>query len=203
MAAETTQIKGSIFLNNVEFRLVPFQGEAVHPQTKCAFYVNNGHGGVIGVRVYPNGQKVLVNPDRLKTKGCDYSHGKAEYLQFRYAFGKRIHILASHAVYIAWIGRPIAPGMTIDHINGCTTDNRFENLRCVTNAVNVRDGGFLRKLKKAGFNPKLIDRAYLLRYFDRMAKVREMLPYKAYRDLTKAQLRTFLYHPEFNINLFI
>ena len=199
MAAETTQIKGSIFLNNVEFRLVPFQGEAVHPQTKCAFYVNNGHGGVIGVRVYPNGQKRLVNPDKVNWSG---KHGKDVYLQFRYAFGIHKGILASHAVYLAWC-RDIPAGMTIDHINGCTTDNRFENLRCVTNAVNNRDGGFLRKLKKAGFNPKLIDRAYLLRYFDRMAKVREMLPYKAYRDLTKAQLRTFLYHPEFNINSFI
>ena len=179
--------------NNVRVKLV-----GVHPETGIAFYVNNGHGGVIGVRVYPNGQKVLVNPDRAKSKGCDYSHGKAEYLQFRQAFGIGKYILASRAVYIAWIGT-IEPGMTIDHINGCTTDNRFENLRCVSNAINNRDGAFLRKLKKAGFNPVCIDRTILLRYFDRMAVLRAQIPYKTYRALTKTQLRSVLYDAELKI----
>ena len=183
---------GGFLFNNVLVKLV-----GVHPETHIAFYVNNGHGGVIGVRVYPNGQKVLVNPDRVKYRGYGQSRGNNEYLQFRHAFGRGKGILASRAVYIAWIG-PIPAGMTIDHINGCTTDNRFENLRCVSNAINSRDGGFLRKLKKAGFNPMCIDRAILLRYFDRMAKLKEQLTYTQYRYLSKSQLRAILYAPEFN-----
>ena len=188
-------------MNNVEFRLVD-----IHPETGIAFYVNNGHGGVIGVQVLPNGTKRLMNATATTCPNSAYSYNakrKQRYLQFRDAFGVHKSIIASHAVYIAWCGRPIAPGMTIDHINGCTTDNRFENLRQVSNAVNSRDGAFLRKLKKAGIDPTTVPRWMLLRYFVRMAKVREILPYKAYRDLTKALLRTVLYHPEFNINLFI
>ena len=48
---------GSSFLfNNVEVRYV-----ATCPETGISFYVNNGQGGVIGVRVYSDGRKVLVN----------------------------------------------------------------------------------------------------------------------------------------------
>ena len=179
--------------NNIRVKLV-----GVHPETGIAFYVNNGHGGVIGVRVYPNGRKHQVNAKRTKYGRVEYSHGKNEYLQFLHAFGRGKYILASHAVYIAWVG-PIEPGMTIDHINGCTTDNRFENLRQVSNAINNRDGAFTRKLKKAGFNPVCIDRAILLRYFDRMAVLRAQIPYKTYRALTKTQLRAILYDAELKI----
>ena len=84
----------SFLFNNVEVRLV-----RTDPDTHISFYVNDGHGGVIGVRVYPNGQRVMVNPDMIKWPG---KHGKAVYLQFRDAWGSHKYILASHAVHIAW-----------------------------------------------------------------------------------------------------
>ena len=135
--------------NGAQLRLV-----GVHPTAKTAFYVNDGKGGVVGVRVYPDGRKVVVNTSGVKY-GKTYSHGKAEYLKFRDAWGRHLQILASHAVFCAW-RHEIPAGMTIDHINGVTTDNDFRNLRCVSNEINNRDGGFLTKLRNK------VDRADLM-----------------------------------------
>ena len=198
------QIKGSINLtpperefywNNVLVKLVPWQGLDRHPVTGIAFYVNSGRN-VIGVQVFPNGTKHQVNATyAARHKDGTFHHDKQPRYQFRDAWGYHQNITASRAVYLAWVG-PIEPGMTIDHIDGCATNNDYRNLRQITLAINLRDGGFLRKLKKAGFNVMAVDRAYLLRFFDRMAQVKEVLSYKAYRDLTKEQLRAILYCPE-------
>ena len=183
----------SFLFNNVEVRLV-----GTDPDTHLSFYVNDGHGGVFGVRVYPNEQRVLVNPDMIKWPG---KHGKAVYLQFRNAWGCRKYILASHAVHIAWVG-PIRPGMTIDHINGCSTDNRSCNLRQVDLHTNLRDGGFLRKLRNKGIDPTRIDKPYLLRYYRRMALLKETLSQYRYVSLTKSHLNHVLYDGDFDAECF-
>ena len=169
--------------NNVRVKLV-----GQDPETGIAFYVNDGVGGVIGIRVYPDGRKVQVNSSRVDWVK---KHGKAVYLLFKDAFGHHKNILASRAVYIAWVGA-IDPDKTIDHINGCTTDNRFFNLRQVSGAINSRDGGFLRKLKGNCIDPVSIDRTYLLRYFERMAKLKAQSPSR-YKVLDKPQLLKILY----------
>ena len=169
-------------------KLVPYKGQDTHPNG-VAFYVNNGIGGVFGVRVYPDGRKVLVNPDKVDWIG---KHGKAVYLQFRSAFGNWNGIIASRAVYIAWRG-PIEEGMTIDHIDGCTTNNDFRNLRCLTNAINNRDGGFLTKLRNQGINPTTIPRWMLLRYYTRMAIIKTIVTSYRYKHLTKDELLVILY----------
>lgn len=174
--------------NGAQLRLV-----GVHPTAKTAFYVNDGKGGVIGVRVYPDGRQVVVNPEfaqlrpgkKKKTEG---------YQQFRQAWGSRLYILASHAVYIAWRNKEIPAGMTIDHINGVTTDNDFRNLRCVTMAVNQRDGGFLTKLRNKGIKPADVRRSYLLRYFDRMAHIKANISSHRYYHLDRADLMTILFY---------
>ena len=162
----------------------------VHPETGIAFYVNNGIGGVFGVRVYPDGRKVLVNPDKVDWIG---KHGKAVYLQFRSAFGNHKHILASHAVYIAWNYKEIPDGMTIDHIDGCTTNNDYRNLRCISSAINNRDGGFARRLRNKGINPTTIQRWMLLRYYTRMAIIKPIVTSYRYRHLSKDELLMILY----------
>ena len=162
----------------------------VHPETGIAFYVNNGIGGVFGVRVYPDGRKVLVNPDKVDWIG---KHGKAVYLQFRSAFGNRNYIIASRAVYIAWRGKPIPKGMTIDHIDGCTTNNDYRNLRCVSNDINNRDGGFARKLRNKGIKPTTIPRWMLLRYYTRMAIIKPIVTFYRYEHLTKDELLMIIY----------
>lgn len=174
------------YCNNVEVRYVgtcPETGISFYSSTRCTY----------GVRVYPDERMVVVNATGIK-QGKPYAHGKAEYLCFKNAFGKCKHIFASHAVWIA-AGRTIPEGMTIDHINGCTTDNCIENLRCISNALNARDGGFLRKLRHKGINPVAIRTNYLLRYFARMAKIKEAISEWKYKQLTFDQLRSILYLP--------
>ena len=184
---------GSSFLfNNVEVRYV-----ATCPETGISFYVNNGQGGVIGVRVYSDGRKVLVNAfatTRENSKNVYDAKRKQRYLNFRNAFGHKKHILASHAVYMAWRNKEIPAGMTIDHIDGCTTNNYIGNLRCISNAINNRDGGFLRKLRNQGIKPPEIRRPYLLRYFDRMAHIKANISSRRYDHLDRADLMTILFY---------
>ncbi len=181
-------IDSSFLFNNVEVRYV-----ATCPETNISFYVNNGQGGVIGVSVYLYGRKVLKNATS-KNNGKKYCHSNDDYLQFKDAFGYHKNFLASHAVYIAWRNKEIPAGMTIDHINGVTTNNFIGNLRCVSMALNQRDGGFLRKLRNMGINPPEIRRPYLLRYFDRMAHIKANISSRRYDHLDRADLMTILFY---------
>ena len=190
----TPDREGSSFLfNNV---LVRYVGTC--PETGISFYCNNGEGGVLGVRVYPDGRKVLGNATTDTTpnskRGYD-SKRKQRYLVFKHAFGNEKNILASHAVWMA-AGRTIPVGMTLDHIDGCTTNNYIGNLRCVSGEINCRDGGFLTKLRRKGFNTSRIDRAYLLRFYERMAKIKASITEYRYRKLNKEQLRSILFLPD-------
>ena len=178
-----------IYTNSFLFNNVLVKYVGTNPETGISFYVNDGHGGAIGVKVYPDGRQKLVNPRMIKKRG---DGSKQEYLRFNHAFGDLKHILVSHAIYIAWVG-PIKPGMTIDHINGITTDNRVENLRQIDLRTNLRDAGFAKKLRNKGINPATIDRTYLLRYFNRMAALKVEITMYRYKNLTKQQLKSIIY----------
>ena len=184
-----TELEGSSFLfNNVE---VTYVGTC--PETGISFYCNT-KGANYGVRVYPDGRKAQENPCGVK-HGKPYAHGKNEYLMFKDAFGKHKGIYVSHAVWMA-AGRIIPPGMTMDHIDGCTTDNRLGNLRCMDIKDNQRDGGFRNKLCNQGFIPVRIPRHYLLRYYSRMAVIKKSLKRWRYRKLTREDLTITLYWPD-------
>ena len=190
----TPDREGSSFLfNNV---LVRYVGTC--PETGISFYCNNGEGGVLGVRVYPDGKKVQAKVNEttyVNSKIAYNAKRKQRYLHFTHAFGRSKQILATHAVWMA-AGRTIPVGMTLDHIDGCTTNNYIGNLRCVSGEINSRDGGFLRMLRNRKINPACIERAYLLRYFDRMAEIKAHISEYRYRKLTKEQLRSILFLPD-------
>ena len=169
------------------------------PETGISFYCSLRHN--YGVRVYPDGQIAQVNATALSTPNCKIHYNavrKQRYLQFKNAFGWHKNILVSHAVWMA-AGRTIPEGMTMDHINGCTTDNRIQNLRCISNALNNRDGGFLRKLRNKGFDPTSIQRSHLLRYYARMAKIKEVLTRYQYEKLNHKELYLVLYMTQNNL----
>ena len=179
--------KHSFLHNNVRVYYV-----GTCPETNISFYCAVTHN--YGVRVYPNGKAVQVNATNVDSPNSKNHYNavrKQRYLQFKYAFGSGKHILVSHAVWMA-AGRTIPEGMTMDHINGCTTDNRLSNLRCISNALNNRDGGFLRKLRNQGIDPTTIQKNYLLRYFARMAKIKEAIPQRCYEHLDRTDLTAVL-----------
>ena len=154
-----------------------------------------------GVKVYPNGQALQLNATTTTTTNskihCNAVR-KQRYLAFKHAFGQNKNILVSHAVWMA-AGRTIPEGRTIDHINGCTADNRISNLRCIDLKTNMRDGGFLRKLRNKGFDPTSIQRSYLLRYYARMAKIKEVLTRRQYLKLNHKELYLVLYMSQNNL----
>lgn len=187
------ELEGTSFLfNNVEVRYV-----GTCPETGISFYCSLTQN--YGVRVYPDGRKVLKNAIGVKQGHNEYSHGKAEYLQYMDAFGHHKNILVSHAVWMA-AGRTIPPGYTIDHINGCSTYNHIRNLRCVDNDTNNRDGGFLRKIRNKGIDPTAYKRGFLLRYFERMAGFRETHTKYQYQRLSREQLLEFLLDDDRSLN---
>ena len=184
----------SFLYNSVRVRHVPWHGQDVHPETGIAFYVSSGQGGVIGVQVFPNGTKHQINATlACKHKDGTFHHDNQPRYHFRDAFGHHKVINVPRAIYTAWRGKPIPAGMTIDHIDGCATNNDYRNLRCVSGAINSRDGGFLRKLKKAGIEPTCIQRSILLRYFTRMAKFKAEHTPAEYKNLSKTDLTHILY----------
>ena len=197
----TPDREGSSFLfNNV---LVRYVGTC--PETGISFYCNNGEGGVLGVRVYPDGKKVQAKVNEttyVNSKIAYNAKRKQRYLHFTHAFGRSKQILATHAVWMA-AGRTIPVGITLDHIDGCTTNNYIGNLRCVSGEINSRDGGFLRMLRNRKINPARIERTYLLRYFDRMAIIKPALSPWKYRHLLHIDLRNILYMPKEQLQYYL
>lgn len=178
----------SFLFNGTEVRLVPYQGQDTCPETKIAFYVPSD--GTFGVRIFHNGKMLKINPNPNK-HGKAKDHGKQTYLDFKDAWGHHRHISSARAVYSAWEA-PIPPKMTIDHINGNTLCNRIENLRCVSSAINIRDGGFLQKLRNKGINPTYFARPLILRFYDRMAEFKATHTRSAYERLTREELLQML-----------
>ena len=169
------------------------------PETGISFYCSVTQN--YGVRVYPGVGVVPVNATTSTSPNSKIHSNavrKQRYLQFKDAFGMHKNILVSHAVWMA-MGRTIPEGMTMDHINGCTTDNRIQNLRCIDLKTNMRDGGFLRKLRNKGIDPTTVDKSYLLRYFARMAKIKETLMAWQYKNLDREELYLVLFMSQNNL----
>jgi len=51
--------------------------------------------------------------------------------------GKQIMRRVHDLMWESWIG-PIPEGLVVDHKNGCKSDNRLDNLRCITQGDNLR-----------------------------------------------------------------
>ena len=137
----------TITFNGIPLRLVPHE-----PDNGYRFYVSDD--GTLGLRVAPDGTETLVNATPTT---CENSTNQTDakrtqrYLHFAHPWKENEQILVSHAVYIAWVGPFDKP--CIDHKNGVTTDNRWENLEPVTGAENSRRATILRGLRAVGINP--------------------------------------------------
>ena len=128
----------------VEVRIVP--RESIDGRT---FHVSRD--GTKGCNVMPNGTIKNCNATPVTCPNSKYNgRRKQHYLQFKDVFGHHKPILAAHAVYIAWSGKPIPPGYQIHHLNGIVTDNRFDNLVCLSISEHRRYDAVQRSLRMAG-----------------------------------------------------
>lgn len=148
----------------------------LHPVTND---VLNQYGQKIKLRLLPK-EKFKKNATR--------------YLTIPRGFGS---MYLARLKYLTFKGE-IPEGFTIDHIDGNTLNNDIRNLRAVPDAINRRDGGFLRKLRNKGIRPELFSGA-LLGYYERMAIFKETHTERQYQCLTREDLMRLLVGPQFTI----
>ena len=149
----------------------------LHPETNDAL---NQYGQKIPLRLLPY-EKFKKNTTR--------------YLVFN--AGCYGNMLFARLKYLTFKGE-IPKGYTIDHIDGNTLNNSIRNLRAVPDAINHRDGGFLRKLRNKGIRPEDFS-GVLLDYFDRMAVFKKTHSEWQYGRLTRDDLMRLLVGPKFTI----
>lgn len=89
----------------------------------------------------------------------------ARYLKLRPQYGD---MYLARLKYLTFKGE-IRKGETIDHIDGNPLNNDIRNLRAIPDAINRRDGGFLRKLRNSGYNPAMYSPLFILQGFERLA----------------------------------
>ena len=135
------------------------------PDNGYRFYCSGD--GTIGLRIAPNGQQTVLEGKPTTTensKDPTDAKRKQRYLKFNHPWNTDETIQVSHAVYLAWVGPFDEP--CIDHKNGITTDNRWQNLEPVSYAENARRTKVLNGLRKVGINPAELPFDVLDRYLD-------------------------------------
>jgi hypothetical protein len=119
----------------------------------------------------------------------------ARYLYLSKNYGK---ILLARLKYLTFKGE-IKPGETIDHIDGNTLNNDINNLRAVPDAINRRDGGFLKKLRNKGINIAMYCPVFILEGYARMAEWKTSHTRYRYDNLTREELLRIFVGPQFEV----
>ena len=92
----------------------------------------------------------------------------------------------------------IPEGYTVDHIDGNTLNNDVRNLRVVPDAINYRDGGFMRKLRNHGINVAMFP-GIILEGYERMAEWKATHTRWQYEKLQKDDLLRIFVGPQFTV----
>ena len=109
---------------------------------KRSAFVRDG----VGVLQLTKGYESIIDLDMLSVLGADnwYASFRGEGQEYPYAkrmtaFSGKRKTIWLHREVLRLHGIDVPKGMVTDHINRDPLDNRFENLRVITNAMNVRN----------------------------------------------------------------
>jgi hypothetical protein len=140
----------------------------LHPKTND---VLSKYGTKLKLRQLPY-EKYMVNATRYLV--VTVTHGHSMYL--------------ARLKYLTFVG-PIPKGFVIDHIDGNTMNNDIRNLRAIPDAINRRDGGFMRKLRNNGIIVAIFPCDIILEGYARMAEWKASHSEYAYGKLCDEALK--------------
>lgn len=149
----------------------------LHPRTNDAL---GAYGQKLNMRLLPY-EKYL--PNSTKYLVLDNRHG---------------HMYLARLKYLTFIG-PIPEGFVIDHIDGNSLNNDIRNLRAIPDAINRRDGGFMRKLRRNGIRVEMYP-GIILEGYERMARWKESHSYYQYRNLKGVLLLQVFLGPKYKVD---
>ena len=137
----------------------------LHPRTND---VLSEYGTKLALQVKPK-EKHRKNTTRYLRLTCQYGS-----------------MFLARLKYLTFTG-DIPEGFVIDHIDGDTFNNNIDNLRAVQDAINRRDGGFLRKLRNHRIDVRMYP-GIILEGYERMAKFKATHKKWQYDKLTRKDL---------------
>ena len=151
---------------------------------------------------YTDGQIVWLHPEtndvltKYGTKLTLTTNGiREEYLKLPRYYG---NMYLARLKYLTFKGE-IPEGFTIDHIDGNTLNNDIRNLRAIPDAINRRDGGFLRKLRHNGFIVASHPTVVILKGYENMARWKAEHTQYQYNCLRGKELERVFFGPMFTI----
>ena len=156
---------------------------------------------------YTKGQIIWLHPktnDVLSKYGTKltlnvqpYEKHKSNTTRYLALPGWAGNMLLARLKYLTFKGE-IPAGYTVDHIDGKPLNNDIRNLRAIPDAINRRDGGFLRKLRNNNIDVSKFP-GMILEGFERMAEWKATHTQWQYEKLTREDLLRVFVGPTFTV----
>lgn len=156
---------------------------------------------------YTNGQIIWLHPEtndvlnqygyKIKLNVVPYEKHKSNTTRYLKLTGTYGGMYLARLKYLTFKGE-IPAGYTIDHIDGMTLNNDIRNLRAVPDAINRRDGGFLRKLRNNKIDVAMFP-GIIVMGFERMAEWKATHKKWQYKKLKGEKLLRVFVGPTFTV----
>lgn len=164
-----------------------------HGYTKADTRYTNGHA----IWLHPRTNDVFSAYGKIKLDLVPHEKHKKNTTRYLKIPERAGNMFLARLKYFTFKGL-IPKGYTIDHIDGNPLNNDIRNLRAVPQAINSRDGGFLRKLRNHGIIAAMYP-GIILDGFERMAKWKNAHTRWQYDRLTRDELLRIFVGPTFTI----